>query len=664
MNDFLIYILKSTISISLLYLVFRILMRKETFFKLNRALLLSVVVCSAIIPLLYLPQIMQPAIQNEWMPRLQNPEITPIAQSSLERSTQTFTVPTEQIKTVIREEFPWIKLLQTVYLAGILITLLILIYGIVSILTLFRKAQFMQMDGFRLLIIDDEIPPFSFGRFVIISQSDYDAHQQAILAHEEAHIRLNHFFDLALLETTKILQWFNPVIYWLICDMKEIHEFQADQYTLNKGIDVTQYQILIIQKSVGSQRFALANSFNHCQIKKRIIMMNKQKTSKARRWKVATFLPLLALLLMAFSKTGEKGLPSQNPSSTVSTTAQELGKQWTEADFGKIDFTPTKTFWALPILLNSKSQLKVGNEITDWEEAAKQIRKFLDYNNTSEEMKPAFEKIIINGQERMAQKYTALSIESDVSTSKTDYQNFLNSIGKVVFEIRQQYASEIYKTNYNNLSPSQRTDIIRLIPANARFNKIPIVAPETKENQPSLYIEVRAEGIFVLPDKNVVTIDELKEKAKLFAKGNGSFVDVRTAVGLKDEQVIKVTEALKGIEKLNVRYLTFDPVYDMVEQMAEFSGGTEGIREWLSKNITYPETAKANGLEGKVYISLVINSKGKVVFSKVVRGLSPEFDAEALKLVTQMPEWKPAIQNGVPVSVSYTIPIKFSISQQ
>jgi len=312
MNDFIIYILKSTISISLLYLVFRTLMRKETFFKLNRALLLSAVVCSAIIPLLYLPQIIQPAIQNQWMSRLQNPEITPDAQSPLEGSTQTFTFPTEQTKTIIREEFPWMKLLQTVYLAGILITLLILIHGIVSILILFRKAQFRQMDGFRLLIIEHEIPPFSFGRFVIISQSDYDAHQQTILAHEQAHIRLNHFFDLALLETAKAFHWFNPVIYWLIRDMKEIHEFQADQYTLNIGIDATQYQILIIQKSVGPQRFALANSFNHCQIKKRIIMMNKQKTSKAGLWKVATFLPLLALLLMAFSKTGENVPEKEN----------------------------------------------------------------------------------------------------------------------------------------------------------------------------------------------------------------------------------------------------------------------------------------------------------------------------------------------------------------
>ncbi len=665
MNDFLIYILKSTISISFLYLGFRILMRKETFLKLNRAMLLSVVVCSAIIPLLYLPQFVQPTIQNEWMPRLQNPETTPNAQTQVDESTQTITAPSEQAKTVIREEFPWMKLLQTVYLAGILITLLILIHGLVSILMLFRKAQFRQMDGFRLLIIDHEIQPFSFGRIVVISQSDYDAHQRAILAHEEAHIRLNHFFDLALLETIKILHWFNPVIYWLIRDMKEIHEFQADQYTLNIGIDAKQYQFLIIQKSVGSQRFALANSFNHCQIKKRITMMNKQKTSKARRWKVATFLPLLALLLMAFSKTGEKGLPSQNPLSTVFSTAQEPEKQWTEADFGK----PWKDgekhgYLASLIRLNSKFQLVVNDKIDDWKEAEKQIRSCMDYNSTNDRLKSTFKEVKINGRVKMAQYNSLLSIETDVATPPEKYQNLLNFIGKVVIEIRQQYANEIFKTDYSKLSSSQISDINSLIPAIVVFNKVPVISPPTQENQPSLYIEVRAEGIFVLPDKNVVTIDELKEKAELFAKENGSFVDVRTAAGLKDEQIIKVTEALKGIEKLNVRYLTFDPVYVMVEQMAEFPGGTEGIREWLSKNITYPETAKANGLEGKVYISLVINSKGKVVFPKVVRGLSPELDAEALKLVTQMPEWKPAIQNGVPVSVSYTIPIKFSISQQ
>ena len=155
-----------------------------------------------------------------------------------------------------------------------------------------------------------------------------------ILAHEQAHIRLNHFFDLMLLELIKTIHWFNPVVYALIGDLKEIHEFQADQHTLNKGIDATQYQKLIIQKGVGSLRFALANSFNHCQIKKRITMMNKSKNSKAWRWKVATFLPLLALLLMAFGKPGENAQKisppeivqkNQNDSSSLSIEIRKDG---------------------------------------------------------------------------------------------------------------------------------------------------------------------------------------------------------------------------------------------------------------------------------------------------------------------------------------------------
>ena len=152
----------------------------------------------------------------------------------------------------------------------------------------------------------------------------------------------------------------------------------------------------------------------------------------------------------------------------------------------------------------------------------------------------------------------------------------------------------------------------------------------------------------------------MKQKVELFAKENGVFVDVRTAAGLKDEQVSKVKEALKDI-KLAIRYLTFDPVYIQVEQMAEFPGGNDGLRDWMFKNTMYPDAAKTIGLEGKVYVSFVINSKGKSVFPKVTRGLSPVLDAEALNLISKMPEWKPAIQNGFPVSVSYVIPINFNL---
>jgi hypothetical protein len=155
------------------------------------------------------------------------------------------------------------------------------------------------------MIVNDDIPAFSFRRYILISQHDYDTNSEAILTHELSHIRQGHFYDLMLMELVKIIYWFNPLVYRMDSDLKDIHEFQADAHTLNSGIDATKYQLLIIQKCVGQQQFALANSFNHCQIKNRITMMNKSKTNKAWCWKVATFLPLLALLLMAFSKRGE-----------------------------------------------------------------------------------------------------------------------------------------------------------------------------------------------------------------------------------------------------------------------------------------------------------------------------------------------------------------------
>ena len=391
--------------------------------------------------------------------------------------------------------------------------------------------------------------------------------------------------------------------------------------------------------------------------------MNKQKTSKARLWKVATFLPLLALLLMAFGKPGENVLHNPKTSSTVSTIIQESEKQWTEADFGKIirdNDTKFRAYRSVMIQLNSKSQLVINGKTDDWDEASKQIQKCLDYNATSDDLKSYFTKIEINGQEIMSQRNIIINITTDVSTPKEKYQKLLNFVGNIVTETRQKYANEIYKTSYQKLTQAQRAEIIKLIPAIASFNQYPVLAPETQANRPSLYIEVRAEGIFVLPDKNVVTLDEMKQKVELFAKENGVFVDVRTAAGLKDEQVSKVKEALKDI-KLAIRYLTFDPVYIQVEQMAEFPGGNDGLRDWMFKNTMYPDAAKTIGLEGKVYVSFVINSKGKSVFPKVTRGLSPVLDAEALNLISKMPEWKPAIQNGFPVSVSYVIPINFNL---
>jgi biopolymer transport protein ExbD/beta-lactamase regulating signal transducer with metallopeptidase domain len=310
------------------------LMRKEASFAVNRATLLTIVLASVIVPLVQLPQLMQTPVHVELIPdfsenmiQIQNlpaseyPSVTEVKSTVSDP-----TSPTNEL-TVSLE-----TLLKYFYIAGVLVAMLLFIQNMFRIFFLARKATVRPMDGYRLLIVDREVPSFAFGRSVVISRTDYDAHGPAILAHEQAHIRLNHFVDLLLLELVKTIHWFNPAVYALIGDMKEIHEFQADEQTLHSGIDAKLYQLLIIQKGVGPRRFALANSFNHCQIKKRITMMNKSKTSKAWHWKVATFLPLLALLLMAFGKPGELKPNKDAPENELVTSSIPIQSQQSQTD--------------------------------------------------------------------------------------------------------------------------------------------------------------------------------------------------------------------------------------------------------------------------------------------------------------------------------------------
>ena len=247
MNSLLLFLLKSTLILSFLYLFFCLLMRKEAFFKVSRMTLLIIVLASIIIPLIYLPRPFQPVIT-----------IAPIFQDkiSIENSVQTNKIPAAIYSSApVSGKFePYVisagAILLIVYLGGVFISFLLLIYRISSVLRLFRKSRRTDLNGIRLMIVHDDTPAFSFSRHILISQHDYETNSEAILTHELSHIRHGHFYDLMLMELVKIMYWFNPIVYRMDCDLKEIHEFQADEHTLHSGIDATEYQLLIIQKCV------------------------------------------------------------------------------------------------------------------------------------------------------------------------------------------------------------------------------------------------------------------------------------------------------------------------------------------------------------------------------------------------------------------------------
>lgn len=101
------------------------------------------------------------------------------------------------------------------------------------------------------------------------------------------------------------------------------------------------------------------------------------------------------------------------------------------------------------------------------------------------------------------------------------------------------------------------------------------------------------------------------------------------------------------------------PVFVVVEDMPQFPGGDLALRKWIGKAVKYPVIAQENGVQGKVYVSFVINKQGRVEAARVARGVDPSLDKEALRVVNSMPSWKPGKQRGKPVKVSYTVPINF-----
>jgi TonB family protein len=108
---------------------------------------------------------------------------------------------------------------------------------------------------------------------------------------------------------------------------------------------------------------------------------------------------------------------------------------------------------------------------------------------------------------------------------------------------------------------------------------------------------------------------------------------------------------------------TKEEVFTVVEQMPMFPGGREALTKYLSDNLSYPEEAKKESIEGGVYIQFVVDSQGKISEAKVLKGIGYGCDEEAMRIVKKMPDWIPGKQGGRVVAVRYNLPIKFKLTK-
>ncbi|GAA6402971.1 hypothetical protein K020075H21_23100 [Bacteroides ovatus] len=156
--------------------------------------------------------------------------------------------------------------------------------------------------GVTLVVHNQEIAPFSWMKYIVISRKDLEENGREILIHEMAHIHHRHSVDLLVADICIFFQWFNPGAWLLKQELQNIHEYEADETVINEGVNAKEYQLLLIKKAVGTRLYSMANSFNHSKLKKRITMMLKEKSNPWARLKYLYVLPLAAIAVTAFAR--------------------------------------------------------------------------------------------------------------------------------------------------------------------------------------------------------------------------------------------------------------------------------------------------------------------------------------------------------------------------
>lgn len=461
MGMFFIYSIKVAICLAAFYLFYKLLLSRDTFHAFNRATLLLLMLLSLVLPFVNI-SVDEPTVAYDGMVQIEQLLAMGVVDDGPAPSGPTL-----------------IQVLFAIYIIGVA---LFLVGEICSLVRLHRlisgKYSVTTADGIKIVVIDDDVAPFSWFNNIVISRSDYESGRSEILIHEKAHIARRHSLDIMLCNMLLIFQWFNPAAWLLRRELQNIHEYEADEAVIQSGADASEYQLLLIRKAVGERLFSMANNLNHNSLKKRITMMLIKKSNTWNRVKILLTVPVAAVAVVAFA-------------------------------------TPK----------------------------AESLSKEIEHDSNA----------LVNSVVR----------------------SMTGTAGHLVMSTGEAGAAGM--------------------PAEA-------AAPET------------------------AAADSLRGR---------------------------VAGVTVGASKDDGR------VFDVVEEQPRYPGGTNALMTYLRDNIKYPAEAAKAGIQGKVIVQFVIGKDGTVRDVKPIRNVSPELDAEAVRVVAAMPKWVPGYQRGEAVNVRYTLPVNF-----
>ena len=350
MGIFFVYILKSSVCLVVFYLFYRLLLSRETFHRFNRVALLSILLLSCLLPLVEVTVEEQTEVHQTMMTLEQW-----LMLADMMNTADATDLQVEEVTVT------WIQVALLVYLAGILLFALRNGYSLLKLGGLLKSGRKENLSKYidegekvTLIVHDRDIAPFSWMKYIVISEKDLDENGREILIHELAHIQNRHSWDLLVADICIFFQWFNPASWLLKQELQNIHEYEADETVIEKGVDAKQYQLLLIKKAVGTRLYSMANSFNHSKLKKRITMMLKEKSNPWAKLKYLYILPVAAIAVTAFarpeiSETAEEisavkvnDLTAIVEAKAIKSTEESVQISTVSQDTVKVNYVPTE----------------------------------------------------------------------------------------------------------------------------------------------------------------------------------------------------------------------------------------------------------------------------------------------------------------------------------
>ncbi|MCQ2068269.1 MAG: M56 family metallopeptidase [Bacteroidaceae bacterium] len=340
---FLTYQFKVALILVCFYLFYRLLMSKETFHKLNRFLLTSMVLSSFFLPFCvftihrYVPAEEMPSVMSRnagemAVPMSMVPDFTfEQDANAVSDAAQNVAAVEQALPSIVMPEKPartvnWWIVALTVWFAGFVFHLSRTALSIIQVRRIIRTGRKVSSKNYiNIYVVEMNISPFSWIGNIVMSREDYESdNRDVIIDHEMTHVRLGHSYDLMMVDLLSSMQWFNPVTSMLRKDLQDVHEFQADGCVLSEGYDAKEYQYMLLGKVASMNGFSVTNHFKKQNLSNRIRMMNRKDSKFARAFK-ALYAPLLVgLVIISFAVTVYDCKPdSQSQNKTQSSSGNK-----------------------------------------------------------------------------------------------------------------------------------------------------------------------------------------------------------------------------------------------------------------------------------------------------------------------------------------------------